>query len=121
MSEYSINQGHSYSSWMGYGNTTMIKIETKKYQACSSQSVHYSCMAIPDCMTAEEIRIVTVQGEHLCAMAELILCGWPSTNAKVHKELQPYWLFWYETAIIHGIIIKGRIIVPTSLQDKTLK
>ena len=43
-------------------------------------------------------------------------------KVEIKKELQPYWLFRDEIAIIDGIVIEGRrIIISTSLQDKALK
>ena len=41
----------------------------------------------PDCTMAKEIREVTLEDEHLIALAELELCGWPSTKAELQKEL----------------------------------
>ena len=80
------------------------------------------CMDLPVCLTADEIRIVTLEDEHLGALAELIFHGWLSTRAWVQRELQPYWAFREKIAIIDGIPIKGRrIIIPTTLQDKALK
>ena len=38
-----------------------------------------ACTDIPECMTTEEIREVTLEDEHLSALPELILCSWPST------------------------------------------
>ena len=79
-------------------------------------------MDMLDCITAAEIKIATLEDEYLSAFVELELHSWPSTKAKVHKELQPYWLFRDEISVMDGILIKGRIItIPTSLQDKELK
>ena len=81
-----------------------------------------SCMDIPDCMTAAEIRQATLGNEHLGILTEYVLSGWPSTKAGVQNEMQPYWPSMGEIAIIEGISMKGRrIIVPASLQDKALK
>ena len=53
------------------------------------------------------------------AFAELILHSWASTKTDVHKELQPYWSFRDEIAIIDRTAIKvRRILIPESLQDK---
>ena len=72
---------------------------------------------IPNCMTAEEIKEVTLKDEHFIALAELILHSWPFTKCEEQKELQPYWSFWDEIAIIERTAIKGRIIIiPVSLQ-----
>ena len=43
-------------------------------------------------MTAEEIRIATLDEGYLCMLSEHVLHGWPPTKAEVQKELKPYWL-----------------------------
>ena len=48
-----------------------------------------SCIGIPDCMTAEEIREVTLEDEHVSAFAELILHGWLSTNLRYKRKCNP--------------------------------
>ena len=40
-------------------------------------------MDIPDCMTAEEIRIVALEDEHFSALAELILHSLPTMRAEM--------------------------------------
>ena len=73
-------------------------------------------------MTTKEMREVTIEGEHLCTLAEPVLHSWPSTKTEVHKQLQHYCSFWDEIAIIDRIAIKGRrIIKHTSLQGKAIK
>ena len=68
---------------------------------------------IPGCMTAEEIREVTLQYEHLSNLAKFIICIWPSTKTEGLKELQPYWSSLDEIAVIDGIAIAGRrTIIP---------
>ena len=81
-----------------------------------------SCINISDCMTAEEIREVTLWDEHLSALAELVPCSWSSIKTEVQKELQLHWSLRNELAVTDGIAIKGRrIIITTSLQDKAIK
>ena len=48
-----------------------------------------SCTDIPDCMTAGEIREVTLEGEHLSALADFILCVCPSTETGVQRKSNP--------------------------------
>ena len=59
-------------------------------------------------MTAEEITTATLDYEHLDILAKLVVCGWPLTEAEVQMELQPYWSFRNEIAIIDRMTIKGR-------------
>ena len=79
-------------------------------------------MDIPDCMTANEIRISTLNSEHPGILSEDVLHSGPSRNAEVKKELKPYWSFRDEITVKCRITKKGRrIIVPASLQGKALK
>ena len=81
-----------------------------------------SCTDIPDCMTADKIRMITLDDEHLIILSEHVLHGWPPSKAEAQKELKPYWSFRDDTAIIEGIGMKSRkIIVPASLQCKAMK
>ena len=45
-------------------------------------------MDIPECMATEEVRLATLDTEHLGILSEHVLCGLPSTTAQVQKELQ---------------------------------
>ena len=49
-----------------------------------------TCIDIADCMTAEETREVTLDNEHLNALAELVLCGWSSTKPRYKKSYNPF-------------------------------
>ena len=63
-----------------------------------------------------------LEDEHLSALAELILHGYPFTKAEGQEELQPYYSFRDEMAFIYGTAItRKRIIVPALLQDMVLK
>ena len=68
---------------------------------------------LPDCMTAEYIKLATLDDELLGILLEHVLCGWPSPKVKVQKELQPYYSFRHKIVIIDGIAMKDRrIIIP---------
>ena len=73
-------------------------------------------------MTAEQIRLATLDYEPLGILSGYVCHNWPSTKAEVQKQLQPCWLFKDEIAIFDGIAMKGkRIIVPALLQDSAMK
>ena len=61
-------------------------------------------------MTVEEIRTTMLDEEHLGILSELKLHGSPLTQAEVQMDLQSYWSFRDDTAIIDGTAIKGRRI-----------
>ena len=49
-----------------------------------------SCPDIPDCMTIEEIRMATLDDEHIGMLSELVFCGLSSTKVEMQIELHPY-------------------------------
>ena len=72
-------------------------------------------------MTAEEIRLATIDYKHIGMLSNYVLHGLPAVKSEVQKEVQPYWSFRDEIVIIDRITIKERrIIRPTSLQRKHL-
>ena len=64
---------------------------TKRDDEIPGMSIAINAIAsgadIPDCMTTGEIRLATLDNEHLCILSEYILCGWPPTKPEVPKEL----------------------------------
>ena len=81
-----------------------------------------SCIYIPDCMMAEEIRLVMPNDEYIGMLSEPILHSWPSTKAEVQKDPHLYRLFRDEITIIDSIAMKDRrIILHAVLEDKALK
>ena len=79
-------------------------------------------MDIPDCMTAEKIKITTLNDKYIGMLSKLILYGWPLTKTEVQKDLQPPWSFIDEITIIYNFVMKGRrLIIPTVLHDKVLE
>ena len=64
-------------------------------------------------------RLATLDDKYIGLLSELVLHSWPSTEAEVQKDLQPYWSFRDKIAIIDGIAVKGRrIIIPAAPQYK---
>ena len=60
--------------------------------------------------------MAALDGENIGILSELILHSWPLNNAEVQKELQAYWFFRDEIALLDGIAMKGRrITVPAAL------
>ena len=62
------------------GNTTTRQTEMKRSKVCILPSIQWSCIGIPDCMTAEEIRIAVFDNEHIDMLSEIILHSLPSTK-----------------------------------------
>ena len=73
-------------------------------------------------MTAKEIKLAMLCNKQIGMLSELLLHSWPSIKAEVQKDLQQYWSFRDEIAIIHHTAMKGRrIIIYVILQSKALK
>ena len=58
-----------------------------------------SCMDIPNCMTAKNIKSVTLDEEHLSILSEYVLCGWASIRAEDQKDSWLYCSFRDENLI----------------------
>ena len=77
---------------------------------------------VPDWTMAEDVRLATLENEHLGMLSAYVVHDWPSAQAEDWKELQPYRSSRDKIVIIDGIAMKSRIIIiPTSLQIKALK
>ena len=61
---------------------------------------------IPECMTAEETRSVTIDDEYLGMPSHYIFRSWSSMREEVQQGLQPYCSFKDKIEIIDGITIK---------------
>ena len=44
-----------------------------------------TCMNIPECMTAEEIKLAAIDDESIDMLLNYELHGWPATKAEVQK------------------------------------
>ena len=59
--------------------------------------------------------------QHLQQLKGIIITGWPDSRDELHVDLQPYWSYRDELAVIDGIILKGKcIIIPNSLKEQVL-
>ena len=56
--------------------------------------------SIPECMTAEEIQLATMDDEHIGMLSNYTLHGWPTTKAEFQKEVKLYLSFRDEIVII---------------------
>ena len=106
-----------YSLHFGYPDTMMTQKDTKKYMCITINEIE-SCTDTPNCMIAEEIMEATIENECLSVLAELVLYGWPTTSTEMQKELQAHCSPKDEIAIINGITIKVRTIIPASVQKR---
>ena len=80
------------------------------------------CTDTPECMTAEEIRHVMQEDDHLNALKAYIINGWSSTRAEIKEETQPYWPFHDDMVVVDSIVMKGRrTVVPVPLQQEALE
>ena len=64
----------------------MRQIETKKFPGmCITINAIESSMDIPEYMTAEEIRIATLDDDYRGMLSELQFCCWPLAIVRVQK------------------------------------
>ena len=77
-----------------------------------------TAMDMPECVLMTEMQQALAQDNHLQPTKNLIITGWPYSRDELCEELQPYWSYRDELAVIDGIILKGRhIIMPNNLQQ----
>ena len=55
---------------------------------CITINTIESCMDIPACMTTEEIKMATLDDEHLVLLLKLICHSWPLMKIEVQNKLQ---------------------------------
>ena len=69
----------------------------------------------------QTLREETKADATLTKMTKHILGGWPEHKQDLSEDLQPYWCFRDELAVLDGLVMKGsRVVVPTSLRPETL-
>ena len=76
---------------------------------------------MPECISVVEIQQVSSINSHLQQLVGIIITGWADSRDELHLNLQPYWSYRDELAVIDGIILKGKcIIIPNSLREQVL-
>ena len=76
---------------------------------------------MPECISMAEIQQASSLDNHLQQLIGIIITGWPDSRDELHADLQPYWSYRDELAVIDGIILKGRcIIMLNSLREQVL-
>ena len=78
-------------------------------------------MDMAECVSMAEIQQASSIDNHLQQLRGIIITGWPDTMDELHPDLQPYWSYRDELAVIDGIILKGKCsIIPISLKEQVL-
>ena len=76
---------------------------------------------MPKCLSMTELQQVSSQDNHLQKLKHFIITGWPYSKDEISEELNLYWSYRDELAVIDGVILKGRcIIIPNSLRQQGL-
>ena len=74
-----------------------------------------------ECISMAEIQQASAQDDHLQHLKSFIIAGWPDTKDELYADLNPYWSYRDELAVIDDIILKGRcIVIPNSLRQQVL-
>ena len=80
-----------------------------------------TAMDMPECISMAEIQQALSLDNHLQQLKGIIITGWPDSRDELCVDLQPYWSYRDELAVIDGIILKGRcIIMPNSVREQVL-
>ena len=78
-------------------------------------------MEMPDCVSVAEIQQASSLNIHLQQLKGIIITGWLDSRDEIHADLQSYWSYMDELAVIDGIILNGKcIIIPNSLKEQVL-
>ena len=66
---------------------------------------------IPDCMTMQQLQQATSKDDHLQQLKDYIIRGWPENKDQMPQDIQTYWAFQDDMAVIDGVLLKGRCVV----------
>ena len=75
---------------------------------------------ILECISVAQIQQATVHNEHLQQLKGYIITGWPEIKDQVQHDIRTYWSFRDDMAVIDGIIMKGRCVIPEVLKGQVL-
>ena len=76
---------------------------------------------MPECVSVAKIQHASSINNHLPQLKGIIITGWLYSRDELHVDLQPYWSYRDELAVIDGIILKGKCtIIPNSLKKQVL-
>ena len=80
-----------------------------------------AAMEMPECISVADIQQASSIDNHLQQLKGIIITGRPDRRDELHADLQLYWSYRDELAVINGIIFKGKcIIIPNSLKEQVL-
>ena len=78
-------------------------------------------MDMPECVSMAEIQQASSLNNHLQQLKGIIISGWPDSRDELCTDLQLYWSYRDELAVIDSIILKSKhIIIPNSLKEQVL-
>ena len=59
---------------------------------------------IPDCMKIQQSHHAMSQDNHLQQLKDYIIRGWQDNKDQILQDMQTYWAFWDDMAVIDGVI-----------------
>ena len=72
-------------------------------------------------LSTADLQQASSQDSHIQKLKQFIITGWPDSKDEISEELEPYWSYRDELAVIESIVLKGRcIIIPNSLKQQVL-
>ena len=75
---------------------------------------------MPECLSMTDLQQALSQDSHIQKLKHFIITGWPNSKDEISKELQSYWFYRDELAVIDGMVLKGRHIITNSLKQQVL-
>ena len=74
-----------------------------------------------ECISVVEIQQASSTDNYLQQLKGIIITGWLDSRDELHVDLQPYWSYRDELAVIDGLILKGKhIIIRNGLKEQVL-
>ena len=74
-----------------------------------------TAMDMPECISMVEIQQAVSLDNHLQQLKGIIITGWPDNRDELHVDLQPYWSYRDELAVIDGVILNGRCMIMLNI------
>ena len=68
---------------------------------------------LPVCTSMQDIQETTTQYAHLQDLKAYIMHGWLHRKDDVTQDIQKYWPIRHEVAMIDGMAIQGKKMIPS--------
>ena len=81
-------------------------------------AIHHACLSH---VQKEALQLAFEMDVEMCALADIIISGWPDDIKKVSHPLHPYWQHCESLTVEDGLVFHGEdLIIPPSEREKVL-